>query len=165
MTVSLIVAMARNGVIGRDNGLPWHLSTDLKRFKKLTMGRPYISGRRTFESVGIPLPGRKNIIISRRPDFAAPGVTGAGSFEEALAEAGEGEVFIGGGAEIFKLALPRADRIYLTLVHAEPEGDTFFPEVDWSEWRVTEREDHHSDERNDHPFSFITYERIRRAGV
>jgi dihydrofolate reductase len=159
MRISLIVAVAENGVIGKDNGLPWHLSHDLRRFKRLTMGHHLIMGRRTWESVGKPLPGRINVVVTRDTDFRAEGAVVVHSVPDALALDDDEEMFIGGGAEIFRAALPQVERAYLTLVHATPEGDTFFPEVDWSQWRLVEREDHPADEKNDFPYSFITYER------
>jgi dihydrofolate reductase len=168
MKVSLIAALASNNVIGRDNGLPWHLSTDLKRLKALTMGHYFIMGRKTWDSVGRPLPGRTIVVITRRAGFQPDGVTVAGSLEEALrvAEAaGETEAFIAGGAEIFSLAIHRADRMYLTRVHADVEGDTWFPEFDdVTEWQLTDSEHFEADEKNDHPFSFLTYDRAAGEG-
>ncbi|HET9425216.1 MAG TPA: dihydrofolate reductase [Gemmatimonadaceae bacterium] len=168
MKLSLIAALSTNNVIGRANGLPWHLPTDLKRFKALTMGHHYIAGRKTYESVGRPLPGRTNIVITRQPGFAPEGVQVVHSLEEALrlaAAAGEIEAFVGGGGEIFAQALHRADRMYLTRVHADIEGDTFFPEFDdVSEWRLTDAEHFDADEKNEYPFSFLTYDRAGAAG-
>src|SRR5262245_8417642 len=127
--VSLIVAMAENGVIGRDNALPWRLPEDLRRFKTITMGKPVIMGRKTFESIGKPLPGRTNIVLTRDKSWSADGVSVVHSFDEAMARAGEvAEVAVIGGAELFRMALARADRIYLTLVHAEVAGDVVFPQ-------------------------------------
>ncbi len=159
MKISLIVAVARNGVIGRDNALPWRLSADLRRFKRLTMGHSVIMGRKTYESIGKPLPGRKFIGVSRNWDAAPAGVTLARSIEEALAEAGGDEVFILGGSEVFRLTLPVADRLHLTLVDAHVEGDTFFPEIDPSEWSLVSREDHVADDANEYPVSFLVYDR------
>lgn len=168
MKLSLIAALSTNNVIGRANGLPWHLPADLKHFKALTMGHQYIAGRRTYESVGRPLPGRTNIVITRQPGFSPEGVHVVHSLEDALrlaASSGESEAFVGGGGEIFSQALHRADRMYLTRVHAEIEGDTFFPDFDdVSEWRLTDAEHFDADEKNEYPFSFLTYDRAGAAG-
>jgi dihydrofolate reductase len=168
MKMSLIAALATNNVIGRNNQVPWCLRTDLRRFKTLTMGHRLIMGRKTYDSVGRPLPGRTNVVITRRADWAAEGVTVAHSLEEALhlaANAGESEAFIAGGAEIYELAIHRADRMYLTRVHAEVEGDTWFPEFDdVTEWKLVDAEHCDADEKNDHPFSFLTYDRAAPAG-
>ena len=133
MIVSLIAAMARNHVIGKDNQLPWKLPEDLKRFKAITLGHPIIMGRKTFDSLGRPLPGRENIVLSRRPGLVLPGATVFGSLAEAFERfAGtDNEVFVIGGAEIYAQALSRADRLYLTRIDADFPGDAFFPEVDW----------------------------------
>ncbi|HEX9164065.1 MAG TPA: dihydrofolate reductase [Thermoanaerobaculia bacterium] len=163
MTISIIAALANNNVIGRDNQLPWHMPADLKRFKQLTTGHHLLMGRRTYESVGKPLPGRVNVVISRSPDYAPPGVAVARSLDEAISKAeaaGDGEIFIGGGSGVFEQAIHRADRMYLTRVHAEPEGDTFFPEFDdVNEWQLVDAEHYEADERNPYPYSFLTYER------
>jgi dihydrofolate reductase len=166
MRISLIAAVAANGVIGRNNKLPWHLSTDLKRFKSLTMGHHLIMGRKTFDEIGRkPLPGRPNIVISRSA-IATGGIQTATTLDEAFSRvaATEDEVFVIGGGEIFRQVLHRADRMYITQVHAEIEGDTFFPEYDpVNEWRLIDREDFESDAKNDYPFSFLTYERVGAA--
>jgi dihydrofolate reductase len=142
MQVSAIVAMSKNRVIGRENQLPWRLPEDLKRFKKITMNHPIIMGRKTFESIGRVLPGRANIIISRNSHFQAPGAKVVGSLEDALSLCkNEKEVFIIGGAEIYKLAMSRIQRIYLTLVHQEIQGDAFFPAIDPGCFKETSRED------------------------
>lgn len=160
MRVSLIAAMAENRVIGIHNRLPWHLPDDLKRFRRLTTGHTIIMGRRNYESIGKPLPQRRNIVVSRRPDYQAPGCVVVHSLEEALAVAGEdSEVFIIGGAEIYRQMMAIADRLYLTLVHADVDGDTFFPEFDTGQWQETARERHESDDRHRFACSFITYER------
>ena len=168
MKLSLIAALSTNNVIGRANGLPWHLPTDLKHFKALTLGHHYIAGRRTYQSVGRPLPGRTNIVITRQSDFSAEGVQVVHTLEEALrvaSAAGESEAFVGGGGEIFTQALHRADRMYLTRVHADLEGDTFFPDFDdVSEWRLTDAEHFDADDKNEYPFSFLTYDRAAPAG-
>jgi len=158
--VDLVVAMDRDGCIGRDGKLPWHLPEDLRRFKALTMGKPVVMGRRTFESIGRPLPGRVNIVLSRRPVWSAPGVQVARTPEEALALAGDApEVSVIGGAAVYAAFLPRARRIHLTLVDAQVGGDVFFPRVDEAEWRVVSREDRPADARNAHPLSFRVLER------
>ena len=159
--ISLIAAMARNRSIGIDNRLPWHLPADLKRFKALTMGHPMVMGRRTFDSVGKPLPGRPTLVITRQPGWSAPGVIVTHTLDEALERAraldGE-EVFVGGGEEIFRLALEQADRIYLTRIDRDFPGDTFFPEFDESAWRIVGREDHPATAERP-AFSFVDYER------
>jgi dihydrofolate reductase len=164
--LSLVVAMAENRVIGRAGGLPWRLPGDLKRFRRLTTGHPVIMGRKTYESIGKPLPGRTNIVVTRTPGYPAPGCTVVGSLEAALKAAAEApndppkrETFVIGGAELYAQALPLAKRIYLTLVHAEIEGDTFFPDFDPSEWREISRERHEPDEQHAYAYSFITLER------
>ena len=162
--ISLIAAMARNRSIGIDNRLPWHLPADLKRFKALTMGHPMVIGRRTYDSVGRALPGRTTIVVTRQPGWTAPGVIVAHTLDEALDEAvrlDDAEVFVGGGQEIFRLALDRADRIYLTVIDRDFPGDTFFPEFDELRWRIVEREEHPPTEARPYAFSFVTYEKIR----
>ena len=142
MPVTILAAVARNGVIGVDGGLPWHIPGDLPRFKQRTMGHALVMGRRTYESIGRALPGRTTVVVTRQPDWKADGVVTAASVSEALARAAEfdDEVFVVGGAQIYAEALPVTDRLELTLVDAEPEGDTFFPEVDWLRWREVGRE-------------------------
>jgi dihydrofolate reductase len=168
MRISMIAALATNGVIGRDNGIPWRLSTDLKRLKALTMGHHLIMGRKTYESVGRPLPGRTIVVITRDSDYAADGVKVVHTLEDAIriaAEAGDAEPFIAGGAVIYELAMHRADRMYLTRVHAEVSGDTVFPEFDdVSEWHLTDAEHFEADEKNEYPFSFLTYDRAGAIG-
>jgi len=160
MRVSIIVAVSANGVIGRDNDLPWRLSADLRRFKRLTMGHHLIMGRRTWESVGKPLPGRTTVVITSRRCRPHPEVAVARSLDEALELiAGDDEVFIAGGAELYRAALPVADRLYLTRIHADFEGDTFFPQLDEAQWRLVSREDHAPDEKNALAYSFLVYER------
>ncbi len=160
MRVSLIVATAGSGVIGRGGRLPWHLPADLKRFKELTMGHAIVMGRKTFESIGRCLPGRTTIVLSRTPGFAAKGAVVAGSFDDAMRYAADDdEVFIIGGAEIYRLALPHAARLYVTVVHTDVEGDTFFPDVDWDQWQLVEEERHTADEKNPSDFTFRVYER------
>ena len=160
MTVSLIVAMERNGVIGRDGDLPWHLSADLKRFKQLTMGHHIIMGRKTFESIGRLLPGRTTVIVTRQLDFAVEGAIVTHSLQDAVAAVGnDEEAFIIGGAEIYQQSLPLVDRIYLTEVEADVAGDARFPEFDRAAWAVVERTAHAADERNDYPHTFARLER------
>jgi len=163
--VAIIVAVARNGVIGADNRLLWRLKTDLRRFKALTTGKPLIVGRKTFESIGRALPGRHMIVVSRDPHFAAEAVERAADLAEALAlgqaaaaRLGASEVMIGGGGEIYAQALPLADRVYLTRVEIEPEGDAFF-RLDESIWRPGRREDHRQNIDDEADFSFIDYAR------
>lgn len=167
MTISIIAAVATNNVIGRNNKLPWHLPADLKRLKQTTMGHHVIMGRKTFQEIGKPLPGRINVVITRNVDFNPGGVAIARSIEEAVSKAeaaGDDEIFILGGEEIFRQTLHRADRMYLTRVHAEPEGDTFFPEFDdVNEWKLVDAEHCEADEKNAYPFSFLTYERSESA--
>jgi dihydrofolate reductase len=168
MTLSIIAALSSNNVIGRNNQLPWHIGTDLKRFKALTMGHHLIMGRRTFDSVGRPLPGRVNVVITSNPAFSADGIVVVHSLEEGIrlaTDSGDAEPFIAGGAVVFEQAIHRAERMYLTRVHAELEGDTFFPEFDdVREWQLTDSEHFEADEKNDYPYSFLTYERAASAG-
>lgn len=160
MKVSIVVAVAENGVIGRAGDLPWRLSEDLRRFKALTTGRSCIMGRRTWETLGGPLPNRRNIVITRQADYRAEGADVCRSLDEAIAScAEEGEVFILGGAEIYRLALPHCDRMYMTIVHARPEGDTRFPAWDPQQWTLVSDEYVPAGDRNDHAMSFRLYER------
>ena len=165
MTISIIAALASNNVIGRGNQMPWHLSADLKRFKALTMGHHLVMGRKTFESIGRPLPGRTTVVVTRRGDFSAPEVVVAASLDAALDLArGDGEVFIAGGADIYEQMIHRADRMYLTRVHADVEGDAFFPDFDdVTEWSLVDSEHHEPDDKNPLPYSFLTYERVAPA--
>jgi dihydrofolate reductase len=164
MRVSIIAAVAENGVIGRDGKLPWHLSADLRRFKRLTMGHTIIMGRRTWESIARPLPGRRMIVTSRQPEYRVdvPGVDVATSLDGALAlarAAGDDEVFIIGGGALYREALPLADRLYYTSVRANVRGDAFFPDIEWNQWRLTESQEHVADEENDFPSTFQVYDR------
>ena len=163
MTISIVAAVAANRVMGRGSAIPWRLSTDLKRLKALTIGHCVIMGRKTFDTLPQALPGRTNIVVTRDATFRpAEGVLVAATPERALELAGtaSNEVFILGGAEIYALLLHRADRMYITEVHAEVEGDILFPEFDdVIEWRLADREDHEADEKNEYPFSFLLYER------
>ena len=164
MKLSLIVAMERSGVIGRDGDLPWHLSADLRRFKQLTMGHHIIMGRKTFDSIGRLLPGRTSVVVTRQSDFAAPGAVVTHSLPDAVAAASnDDEAFIIGGAEIYQQALDIVDRIYLTEVDAEVAGDARFPDFDRSEWTVADRTEHPADERNDHPHTFTVLERTLQS--
>lgn len=159
MTVSAVVAIAENNAIGKNNQLLWHLPNDLKHFKQITSGHTVIMGRKTYESVGKPLPNRRNIIITRQK-ISIPGCEVVGSVEEALSLcSAEQEVFIVGGAEIYRLAMPLTDRIYLTIVHREFEADAYFPAINKAEWMETEREEHGTDEKHNIPYSFITLQR------
>ena len=167
MKRSMIVAMAENRVIGINNKLPWYLPNDLNYFKQVTMGKPIVMGRKTFESIGKPLPGRANIVITRNQAWQAQGVKVAHSLEQAysLAEAiaeidGQDELMIIGGDQIYQSSLPEIDRIYLTKVHASVEGDAWFPEVNWDEWQELGREDFPAEGPNPYAYSFIVYERV-----
>ena len=158
--VSLIVAMAENGAIGRDNALPWRLPDDLKRFKALTMGKPLLMGRKTCESIGRALPGRTSLVLTRDPNWRFDGVVVVHSLGQALGRAKDAEELVAiGGAEIFRLLMPFARRIYLTLVHADIPGDTFFPDFDSTQWADVECHSHPADERNAYPFTFVTLDR------
>jgi dihydrofolate reductase len=167
MKITLIAALSTNNVIGRDNQVPWRQSADMKRYKALTMGHYLLTGRKTYESVGKPLPGRTTVVITRDPDYRAEGVLVAHSLDEAvrLAEAaGEDEAFINGGAEIYRQSLHRADRMQLTRIHAEIDGDTWFPEFDdVAEWRLVDSEHFDADEKNEYPYTFLLYERAAEA--
>ena len=160
--VALIAAVARNGAIGVGDALPWRLSSDLKRFKALTMGKPLIMGRKTFASVGRPLPGRFSIVVTRDAAFAAPGVEAAHdlatAMELALAHQTD-EIFIGGGGEIYAQTIGLADRLYLTEVDLAPQGDAVFPRIEPSDWRETRREAGTRGPRDDADFAFVDYER------
>ncbi|HEX2832078.1 MAG TPA: dihydrofolate reductase [Thermoanaerobaculia bacterium] len=168
MKLSILAALSSNGVIGRDNDIPWRQSNDLKRLKTMTLGHHVIMGRRTFDSVGKALPGRTNIVITRQQGLEIPNATVVHSLEAAVriaAQAGETEAFVLGGAEIYAQANHRADRMYLTRVHAEIEGDTYFPEFDdVSEWHLTDAEHFDADEQNQYPYSFLTYDRAAPEG-
>ncbi len=157
--VVIVVAVADNGVIGRDNGLVWRLKTDLRRFRTLTMGRPLVMGRKTFESIGKPLPGRHCIVITRNPGYRPDGVVVASSLDEALAlgqaeaaRSGADSVVVGGGGDVYVQALPQVDRIHLTRVHASPEGDSHFPALDPSRFRIVREERHSAGPDDEHAF-------------
>ncbi|APZ43695.1 type 3 dihydrofolate reductase [Acidihalobacter ferrooxydans] len=157
--VSLIAAVARNGVIGLDNELPWRLPDELKRFKAITLGKPIVMGRKTYASIGRPLPGRENRVVSRSPGLEIEGCRVFARLEDALAGP-EDEVMVIGGAQIYAAALPLAQRLYLTAVDAEVEGDARFPEIDPKTWRELSREPHPADERHAHAFVFRVLERV-----
>ena len=160
MKISVIAAMSENRVIGRDGALPWHLPTDLARFKSITTGHTVIMGRKTFESVGRPLPQRRTIVITRNNDYQAAGVFIAHSLDEALDHAArEDEIFILGGEAVYRIALPRADRLYLTIVHATIQGDTHFPPFEPDQWKLVEDDRHEADDRHAYAFTFRRYER------
>jgi len=162
MVISLIAAASENKVIGKDNRLPWCLPTDMRYFKNITWAMPVIMGRKSFESLGKPLQGRKNIVITRRTDWQPDGVEIVHSIDQAIIVASEldvKEIFVIGGAEIFRAAMPSADRIYLTLVHGNIEGDTFFPEIKQEEWKLVSNRDCEPDEKNAYALSFQVWER------
>ena len=158
MIVSIVVAISENHVIGKDNKLLWYLPNDLKHFKDITAGHTVIMGRKTYESVGKPLPNRRNIVITRQ-NITIEGCEVVNSIEAALALCSdEAEVFIVGGAEIYRQSLHLTDRIYLTIVHKQFDGDSYFPEIEANEWKETAREDYEPDIKNNLPYSFITFE-------
>lgn len=167
--IAMIAAIGENSVIGRDGQIPWRLPTDFAHFKRTTLGKPLIMGRKTFESIGKPLPGRTNIIVSRRQGYAPDGVVVCHSLAAALAEAqriaaadGAAEVMIGGGAEIYREAMPLADRLYITHVAVSPEGDARFPPIDPGSWEVEARSDLARGEKDSADFIVLTY--VRRGG-
>ena len=161
--VSIIVAADEQGGIGRDGGLPWHLPADLKRFKALTMGKPIVMGRRTWDSIGRPLPGRRSLVVSRQPGLVIDGAEVFDSLEDALAATSDApETCVIGGAEIYRQALPRAEVVHLTRVHATVQADTFFPPLDAADWEEVAREDRPADDRHAYPFSFLTLCRVSR---
>ncbi len=163
--LSLIVAISDNQVIGREGQLPWHLSADLQRFKRLTMGHHIVMGRKTYDSIGRQLPGRTSIVLTRQPDWTVEGVVTATDFESALAQAGDDEeVFVIGGSQIYQLALPLVDRLYVTRVHASVEGDTYFPDITTDQWQLKQTDSFAADEKNDHDYSFLVYQRNDSPG-
>jgi dihydrofolate reductase len=166
--VVLVAAVAENGVIGRDNKLPWRIKSDLQYFKSLTVGRPVVMGRKTYDSIGKPLPDRTNIVITRDKDFSAPGIVVAHDVDEALALAREDakkrnadSIAVIGGTEIFRQTLPHADKLALTIVHAKPDGDTYWPDIDMSQWNEIERRPQTQGPQDDCDFTFVTYLRKR----
>ena len=159
--LSLIVAVGEHNEIGQGGTMPWHLPADLRHFKVLTLGKPVLMGRHTFEAIGKPLPGRRNVVVTRNAAYRAAGCEMANSLTDALVlAAAVPEIMLIGGGELYREALPRAQRIYLTRVHAHFDADTFFPALDPTDWRETAREDHASDARNVHAYSFVTLERL-----
>ncbi|MFQ1846914.1 type 3 dihydrofolate reductase [Aeromonas veronii] len=162
MKISMIAAMAHDRVIGKDNQMPWHLPADLAHFKRVTLGKPILMGRKTFESIGRPLPGRRNLVISRNPDYQAEGIEVVGSVEAALALlAGSSveELMVIGGGHLYAEMLPSADCLYLTRIDLAVEGDTRFPAFDDGQWQRVDCESHSADEKNPHPYSFETWQR------
>ena len=158
--VALVAAVAGNGVIGRGQQLPWHLPDDLRHFKAITIGKPILMGRRTFASIGRALPGRRNLVLTHAARAPVAGVEVVHSLDEALQLcATAAELCVIGGAEVYRLALPQATRIYLTRVNADVEGDVRFPDIDWSQWQETARREHPPDAMHNHALSFITLER------
>jgi dihydrofolate reductase len=158
--ITLVVAVADSGVIGRDNTLPWYLPEDLKRFKRITMGKPIVMGRKTFESIGKPLPGRENIVVTRDANYLREGITVVHDADAAVRAAGTApEVMVIGGAELFRQFLPRARRIHLTRVHGDIAGDVMWPALDEREWDVVEREKHAADERHPYAMTFELWEK------
>ena len=164
MIVSLISAMGNGRVIGIENRLPWHLPADMKHFRMLTMGKPVLMGRKTFDSIGKPLPGRTNIVVSQDTDFQPEGVKVARSIAQALSTDKEAEeIMVIGGASFYAQLLPQAQRLYITQIHHDFSGDAFFPPWNPDEWREIEREDHDADDVNIYPYSFITLSRYKDA--
>ncbi len=167
MYISLIVAMDLNRLIGVNNGLPWHLPDDMKRFRELTMGKPVIMGRKTYESIPRrfrPLTGRHNIVITRNRTYQAEGCTVVNSIEDALKSAGEvEEIMIVGGARLYEQLLPKANRLYLTLIEIEFEGDTFFPSFDMKDWVKLQDRQYLADDRNPYPYRFMILERVEKG--
>ncbi len=161
MIISITVAMGSNHAIGIDNRMPWHLSADLQNFRKITMGKPILMGRKTFESIGRPLPGRENIVITRNPDFRPAGCSVFHSIEAALLECQAEELMVIGGASFYQAMLPVAERIYLTRIHREFDADTFFPEFDLSAWQEVHRRDISDDASVEFDYSFIVLEKNR----
>ncbi|MEH8117405.1 type 3 dihydrofolate reductase [Aeromonas allosaccharophila] len=162
MKISMIAAMAHDRVIGKDNQMPWHLPADLAHFKRVTLGKPVLMGRKTFESIGRPLPGRRNLVISRNPGYQAEGIEVVGSVEAALAQlAGSAveELMVIGGGHLYAEMLPSADCLYLTQINLAVEGDTRFPAFDDGQWQRIDCESHPADEKNPHPYSFETWQR------
>ncbi|MDR4888608.1 dihydrofolate reductase [Fredinandcohnia sp. QZ13] len=160
--ISLLLAMDKNQLIGKDNDLPWRLPADLAYFKRVTMGHPIIMGRKTYDSIGRPLPGRENIIVTRDTSYKAEGCKVIHSIDEIvkMSEETEQELFVIGGAEIFKEILPYSDRLYITEIDEEFEGDTYFPAFDKAEWQVISKEKGIKDEKNPYEYTFLVYEKI-----
>ena len=162
MNLSIIVALSENNVVGINNQLPWHLSADLKRVKALTMGHHLVMGRKTYESIGKPLPGRTIVVITRNKNYKAEGCVVVSSLTKALEKAkDDNEPFIFGGGEIFREALPKVNKIYMTRIHQDFEGDTRFPELNMKEWKEISRQDFEAEEKNNYTYSFIDLERVK----
>ena len=164
--IALVVAAGENNVIGKDGGLPWHVSSDLKFFRKITLGKPVIMGRKTFQSIGKPLGGRPHIVVTRDPDFVADGIFVAPDLDVAVdmarelaADLGQDEVMVIGGGQVYQATLPRADRVYLTRIHANPDGDAHFPSLSDDGWSCVSEERHEPGPRDDYGFSLMVYER------
>ncbi|WP_438969615.1 type 3 dihydrofolate reductase [Methylophaga sp.] len=162
MNVAIIVAMDERGLIGKENDLPWKISADLQYFRRTTMGKPIIMGRNTHESIGRPLPGRQNIVITSQLDYQAEGCDVVHSIEEALALCADAEeIMVMGGASLYQQTLPLTDKLYLTKVHAQLDGDTWFPELIAQDWQLVSSEDHYADDKNEFDYSFELYQRLR----
>ncbi|UZE58726.1 type 3 dihydrofolate reductase [Aeromonas veronii] len=162
MKISMIAALAKKQVIGKNNLMPWHMPADLAHFKRVTLGKPVLMGRKTFESIGRPLPGRRNLVISRNPDYQAEGIEVVGSVEAALALlacSSVEELMVIGGGHLYAEMLPSADCLYLTRIDLAVEGDTRFPAFDDGQWQRVDCESHPADEKNPHPYSFETWQR------
>jgi len=160
MLISAIFAMSENRVIGKDNQLPWHLPADLKHFKKVTLGKPILMGRKTYESIGRPLPGRCNVVITKEIDYQAPGCVVVNSIEQALITTKENaEIFVMGGALLYQAMLPLIQRLYMTIIHQAFDGDTFFPLLNQDDWQEIERIDHAKDRENPYSYSFFILDR------
>lgn len=166
MKISLIVAMASNRVIGRDGQMPWHLSADLQRFKQITLGSPILMGRKTYEAIGRPLPGRQNLIISRNSDYQIPGCQVFDNMQKALqAVASSDELFVIGGATLYEALLPYADYLYLTVIDTAFAGDTYFPETDPATWHEISREDISNDSSVDFSYSFVKLQNRQKQAI
>ena len=163
MSLSLIVAIAKNRVIGHQNKMPWHLPAELQYFKRITMDHPIIMGRKTFESIGRPLPGRQNLVVSRNTGFTATGVEVVHSIDDAIALTAGADTFVIGGATLYIEALPRADKLYVTEIDATPEGDTFFPALNEHEWREASRERREKDEKNIFSVDYVVLDRVHKS--
>ena len=158
--ISMIVAMAGNRAIGKDNDLLWHLPDDFKHFKAVTMGKPIVMGRKTYDSIGRPLPGRKNVVVTSDKTFSAEGVVVVRSIDDALAATrDDDDIMVIGGASFYEQMLPLANKLFVTWVHHHFEADAFFPDINLDEWRVIEQTDHRADDRHAYDYSFVTYER------
>lgn len=164
MLLSAITAVSLNGVIGKDNRLPWHMPADMRFFKKTTLGHPVIMGRKTYASFGKALPGRTNIVVTRQEHYRLPDATVVHSLPEAIRQASQqdtSEIFILGGADIYRQSLPLLDRVYKTLIEGTFQGDAFFPDLDPDQWKMTSEEAHEPDEKNRFAYAFQTWERIK----